>query len=88
MGNNINLQPKGMTAQEFKEYNRKQKIGQTRMSNSGALMKIIEYVDANQILVEFQDEFQFQVWTGYGNFKKGTVKIRGIDNCTIEDIWA
>lgn len=77
MGNNINLQPKGMTAQEFKEYNRKQKIGQTRMSNSGALMKIIEYVDANQILVEFQDEFQFQVWTGYGNFKKGTVKNPG-----------
>lgn len=26
MGNNINLQPKGMTAQEFKEYNRKQKL--------------------------------------------------------------
>lgn len=77
MGNNINLQPKGMTAQEFKEYNRKQKIGQTHISNSGTLMKIIEYIDAHQILVEFQDEFQFQVWAEYGNFKKGTVKNPG-----------
>lgn len=73
----INRQPKGMTSAEFKEYNRKQKIGQTHISNDGGAMKIIEYIDALHVCVEFQDEFKFQVWTGYNNFKKGTVKNPG-----------
>ena len=74
MGNKFNLQPKGMTSAEFKEYNRKQKVGQTKMSNDGTLMKIVEYHNSSEILIEFQDSFKYQVWVEYNNFKKGIVK--------------
>lgn len=37
-------------------------------------MKIIEYVNSRNILVEFQDEHKFRIRTIYGNFKSGSIK--------------
>lgn len=56
---------------------RAERTGQVNQSNDGELMKIIQYNDVYHVLVEFQDEFKFQVWAEYGNFKKGTVKNPG-----------
>lgn len=77
MGNVINLQPKGMTNLEFKEYNRKQRVGQTNMNSDGTLMKITEYINANKITVEFQDELQYKVNASYHDFKIGNIKNPG-----------
>lgn len=37
-------------------------------------MKIIKYVDANDIIVEFQDEYKCQVHSNYQAFKDGGIK--------------
>ena len=37
-------------------------------------MKIVEYKNALDIVVEFQDEYKAKIHTQYGNFKKGQVK--------------
>ena len=50
------------------------RIGQINISNDGTLMKIIEYTGATHVLIEFQDEFKYQMWVTYSNFTKGTIK--------------
>lgn len=37
-------------------------------------MKIVEYIDNRNIVVEFQDEYKTKVKTSYGNFKSGSVR--------------
>ena len=37
-------------------------------------MKIVEYTNSNNIIVEFQDEYKFRKKTTYSNFKAGRVK--------------
>lgn len=37
-------------------------------------MRIVEYVDNRNIVVEFQDEYKTRTKTTYGNFKSGSVK--------------
>lgn len=37
-------------------------------------MKIVEYIDNRNIVVEFQDEYKAKVRTSYGNFKRGIVR--------------
>lgn len=59
------------------EKNRQLRVGQTNMSNDGSLMKIIEYNGANNILVEFQDEFHYTVKASYKAFQLGTIKNPG-----------
>ena len=53
---------------------REERLGQTNMSNDETLMKIIEYVGATRVLIEFQDEFKYQTWVTYTDFKRGIVK--------------
>lgn len=53
------------------------RIGQTKMSNDGALMKIIEYNGANDMLVQFQDKMGYIVHASYKSFSLGTVKNPG-----------
>ena len=50
------------------------RIGETNTSNEGYEMEIIEYINAKNIFVEFQDEHKMKVHTTYGNFKNGNVK--------------
>ena len=50
------------------------RIGEIKANNFGSLMKIVEYNKANDIVVEFQDEYRARVHTQYSNFKRGTVR--------------
>lgn len=53
---------------------KKHRIGEEKLNNQGFLMKIINYNNANDIIVEFKDDYVGQVHTGYTNFSKGLVK--------------
>ena len=50
------------------------RLGEENLNNQGCLMKIINYNNARDIIVEFQDEYKAKVKTEYGNYKKGNVK--------------
>lgn len=53
---------------------KEERLGKTNISNEGYEMKIIEYKNANNIWVEFQDKHKAKVCTTYNNFKKGEIK--------------
>ena len=50
------------------------RIGETNISNEGCAMKIIEYNNAKDIVVEFQDGYKYRLHTSYQAFKKGKCK--------------
>lgn len=49
-------------------------IGEENYNTYGTLMKVVEYIDSNNITVEFQDEYRFKKNTQYVNFRTGRVK--------------
>lgn len=53
---------------------KKNRIGETYKTNEGYIVKIIEYNGANNIIVEFQDEYKAKVKAYFGNLKKGTLR--------------
>ena len=50
------------------------RLGEERLNKQSCLMKIIEYIGNNNIVVEFQDEYKARVHTQYKNFQMGTTK--------------
>lgn len=50
------------------------RLGEERFNNQNCLMKIVKYNDANNIIVEFQDEYVAKVHTSYRHFINGKVK--------------
>ena len=52
----------------------KQRIGITNINNQCYTMKVVDYIDNRNVIVEFQDEFHEQVKSTWGNFKRGNVK--------------
>lgn len=50
------------------------RLYETKLNSQGSLMKIIEYNNATDITVEFQDKYKTRVCTNYSNFKKGSIK--------------
>lgn len=50
------------------------RLGLEKYNHQGCLMKIIEYRQYNDIIVEFQDEYKAKVHTAYNNFEKGSVR--------------
>lgn len=61
-----------LTNEERIAINKKERIGEIRQNNSGESMKIIDYVDAKHILVQF-DNGHTQ-WAGYESFIRGTIR--------------
>lgn len=53
---------------------KEERINEENHNNQGCLMKIIEYNNNNNIVVEFQDKYKTMVRTQYGAFKRGEVK--------------
>lgn len=49
-------------------------IGEENYNSFGTLMRVVEYIDSNNITVEFQDEYKFRKKTQYVNFRTGRVK--------------
>ena len=54
--------------------NKVDRTGEINVSNEGCVMKIIEYNNANNIIIEFQDEHKYRLYTKYGAFKNGQCK--------------
>lgn len=52
----------------------KQRLGKESLNYQGCLMKIVEYINSTDIIVEFQDEYRATVHTTYNNFKRGQLK--------------
>jgi hypothetical protein len=50
------------------------RIGEENYNTFGTLMRIVEYVTTDNIIVEFQDEYKYKKRTQYCNFKSGSVK--------------
>lgn len=53
---------------------KEKRLYEEKLNNQGCLMKIVEYNDASNIVVEFQDKYRFKTNTIYGNFKSGSIK--------------
>ncbi len=51
--------------------NKIDRTGETNISKEGCVMKIVKYSDANNIIIEFQDEHKYRMYTIYKNFKNG-----------------
>ena len=54
--------------------NKIDRTGETNISNEGCAMKIVEYNNANNIIVEFEDEHKYRLCTSYRHFKEGKCK--------------
>ena len=54
--------------------NKIDRTGETNISNEGCVMKIVEYNNALDIIVEFEDEHKYRVHTRYEHFKEGKCK--------------
>lgn len=52
-----------------KEY----RLGMEKLNNQGCLMKIVEYNNCRDIIVEFNDKYKCRVHTNYQSFEKGKV---------------
>lgn len=50
------------------------RLNEEKIDSRGCLMKIVEYNNAMDIVVEFQDEHQARIHTNYGNWKKNRCK--------------
>lgn len=61
-------------SKELKEKQKQERLGEENYNNYKVLMKIIEYNNNKDIIVEFQDEHNVRIHTTYNNFKKGNVK--------------
>lgn len=49
-------------------------LNEERYNNQGCLMKIVEYNNSKDIVVEFQDDYKYKHRTNYTKFKKGNIK--------------
>lgn len=54
--------------------NQRNRLGDEIVNNQGCLMKIIEYNNCDNIIVEFQDKYKANVHTKYSHFLSGVVK--------------
>lgn len=55
--------------------NRKeQRLGEEQYNSQDCLMRIVEYIDSDNIIIQFQDGYKAKVHTSYRHFKNGNVK--------------
>ena len=50
------------------------RVGEEKYNKWGSLMRIIEYKNANDMIIEFQDEYKIRKSAIYKNFKEGNIK--------------
>ncbi len=51
-----------------------ERLGEEKLNYQGCLMKIVEYNNTLNIIVEFQDEYKARVHTCYAQFRSGSIK--------------
>lgn len=54
--------------------NRILRIGQEKLNYQNSLMRIVEYYNSKNIIVEFQDEYKERIHTTCSNFDRGNIK--------------
>ncbi len=54
--------------------NKIDRTGETNASNEGCVMKIVEYNNGSDTIVEFQDKYKYRLHTQYVCFKNGKCK--------------
>ena len=54
--------------------NKIDRTGETNISNEGCVVKIVEYNNCDDIIIQFQDEHKYRVHTRYEHFKNGECK--------------
>lgn len=87
-GNVRNNNYKIITSKNLKE----ERLGEVRNNHFGTPMKIIEYNNFRDIIVEFQDEYKYQTHSRYDAFLDGRIKnpydreIMGIACCGIQGL--
>lgn len=50
------------------------RIGYTKYSNEGELYKVVEYVNSQNVIVEFQDKWKFRTKVSWQKVKNGSIK--------------
>ena len=63
-----------MNNKEKLEKSKNERLNEENYNTFGTLMKIVEYKNADDIIVEFQDEYKTKIGTTYKWFKNGSVK--------------
>lgn len=51
-----------------------ERLGEEKLNKKGCLAKIIEYNGANDIIVQFQDDYKGKVHTSYRHFSSGNIE--------------
>ena len=54
--------------------NKIDRTGETNISNEGCVVKIVEYNNCNDIIIQFEDEHKYWLHTSYKHFKNGECK--------------
>ena len=54
--------------------NKIDRTGETNVSKEGCIMKIVEYNNCDDIIIEFQEEHKYRLCTSYKHFKNGQCK--------------
>ena len=52
----------------------KSRIGEIRINKQGYVMKVINYINDKNVIIEFQDKYHEQLKTTWNNFNKGQIK--------------
>lgn len=50
------------------------RTGEVGISNEGYVMRIVAYNNNKDVMIEFQDEHKYRVYTSYNRFKNGECK--------------
>mgnify|MGYP004457311729 CR=1 FL=1 len=54
--------------------NKIDRTGETNISNEGCVMRIVEYNNCDDIIIQFEDEYKYRLHTKYKHFKNGQCK--------------
>ena len=60
-----------MTTQEMLNKTKTERTGEIRLNRYGTPMKIVEYINNRDVVVEFQDEHRYKKHTDYAGFNAG-----------------
>ena len=63
----------GINQKEKSKLLKQQRLGVEKYNKQGELMKVVEYNDSHNIIVEFQDEHKERVTTYWSTFQKGEI---------------
>ena len=58
----------------IRESLKEERLGAINYNSQGCQMKVIEYKDNKNIVIQFQDDYKYECITSWSNFEKGKIK--------------